>query len=77
MHEKKVTTDAKNELVFQQILPKYIKMKRPVCDRYALLISIAIVWIYAEILTMSGAFKESKQASCRTDGSGLIHSAPW
>ncbi|XP_057810679.1 putative nucleobase-ascorbate transporter 10 isoform X2 [Salvia miltiorrhiza] len=61
--------------VFSQIIPKY--MKRPMCDRYALLISVAIVWMYAEILTMSGAFKKSKQASCRTDGSGLIRSTPW
>lgn len=60
-----------------QFFPRFIKLKRPLCDRYALLFSIAIVWIYAEILTSSGAFKKSKQLSCRTDSSGLIRSAPW
>ncbi|XP_047978940.1 nucleobase-ascorbate transporter 6-like [Salvia hispanica] len=64
-------------LVISQILPKYIKLKRPVLDRYSLLISLAFVWIYAEILTLSGAFNKTKQSSCRTDGSGLISSAPW
>lgn len=62
---------------FSQFFPRFIKLKRPLCDRYALLFSIAIVWIYAEILTSSGAFKKSKQLSCRTDSSGLIRSAPW
>lgn len=62
---------------FVQFLPRFVKSKRLICDRYALLISIAIMWVYAEILTVSGAFKKSKQASCRTDGSGLVRSAPW
>ncbi|KAG8390978.1 hypothetical protein BUALT_Bualt01G0140000 [Buddleja alternifolia] len=64
-------------LGFPLYVPRFLKLKRPLCDRYALLFSVAIVWIYAEILTWSGAFKKSKQGSCRTDGSGLISATPW
>ncbi|KAI3465251.1 hypothetical protein Pfo_021914 [Paulownia fortunei] len=64
-------------IIISQFFPRLIKLKRPVCDRYALLFSVAIVWIYAEILTWSGAFNKSKNVSCRTDSSGLIGGAPW
>ncbi|KAK6160597.1 hypothetical protein DH2020_003978 [Rehmannia glutinosa] len=57
--------------------PRLIKSKRRLCDRYALLLSVPIVWIYAEILTWSGAFNKSKNVSCRTDSSGLISGASW
>ncbi|XP_073057196.1 putative nucleobase-ascorbate transporter 10 [Primulina eburnea] len=69
------------ELVFiviiSQYLPRFVKSNRPICDRFALLFSIALVWVYAEILTLSGAFNKSKYFNCRTDGSGLISAAPW
>ncbi|KAE9457254.1 hypothetical protein C3L33_10843, partial [Rhododendron williamsianum] len=63
-------------------LPHYAKakIKRRVCDRYALLFSVAFVWGYAQILTSSGAYHNSSsatQASCRTDRAGLITGAPW
>ncbi|KAL3850459.1 hypothetical protein ACJIZ3_012341 [Penstemon smallii] len=64
-------------IVISQYLPRFIKPKKPLCDRFALLFSIAIVWLYAEILTGSGAFTKSKNFSCRTDSSGLIKGAPW
>ncbi|XP_011070150.1 putative nucleobase-ascorbate transporter 10 [Sesamum indicum] len=64
-------------IIISQFLPRFIKSKRHLCDRYALLFAIAIVWMYAGILTWSGAFMKSKHVSCRTDSSGLIGGAPW
>ncbi|KAL7085329.1 hypothetical protein ACP275_14G275700 [Erythranthe tilingii] len=64
-------------IFISQYLSRFIKLKRPICDRFALLFSVAIVWLYAEILTWSGAYKNSKNSSCRTDSSGLISGASW
>ncbi|MCD9643742.1 hypothetical protein HAX54_031411 [Datura stramonium] len=63
-------------VVITQYLPTYLKLKRPICDRFAMLFSIAIVWFYAAILTWSGAFKNANEANCRTDSSGLIAGSP-
>ncbi|KZV41650.1 nucleobase-ascorbate transporter 10-like [Dorcoceras hygrometricum] len=69
------------ELVFivfiSQYLPRFVKTNRPIWDRFALLFSIAIVWVYAEFLTWSGAFKKFKYISCRADSSRLIGAASW
>ncbi|KAM7470510.1 hypothetical protein LguiA_008693 [Lonicera macranthoides] len=49
-------------------------------DRYAVLISVAIVWGYAALLTAAGAYKNAPpitQFSCRVDRSGLISGASW
>lgn len=67
-------------VVISQYLTPYVKSKRPICDRFAVLFSVAIVWVYAGILTWSdGAHKKSMDAltSCRTDRSGLVVGAPW
>ncbi|OIT29295.1 PREDICTED: putative nucleobase-ascorbate transporter 10 [Nicotiana attenuata] len=64
-------------VVITQYLPTYLKLKRPICDRFAMLFSIAIIWFYAAILTWSGAYKNAKEATCRTDSSGLISGSPW
>ncbi|GFP84086.1 putative nucleobase-ascorbate transporter 10 [Phtheirospermum japonicum] len=64
-------------IIIPQFVPRLIESTRPLCNRYALLLSVPIVWVYAEILTLSGAFNESRNVSCRTDGSGLISGAPW
>uniref|UniRef100_A0A0E0NZW6 Uncharacterized protein n=1 Tax=Oryza rufipogon TaxID=4529 RepID=A0A0E0NZW6_ORYRU len=48
--------------------------------RCAVLATVLVVWIYAEILTAAGAYNERSlvtQFSCRADRSGLIHGAPW
>ncbi|KAJ3709331.1 hypothetical protein LUZ61_013036 [Rhynchospora tenuis] len=52
----------------------------PVLERFALLISIAFIWVYAHILTAGGAYKNRPlhtQINCRTDRANLISSAPW
>jgi solute carrier family 23 (nucleobase transporter), member 1 len=51
-----------------------------VFGRCAVLVTVVIVWIYAEILTAAGAYNERgpiTQISCRTDRSGIIQGAPW
>uniref|UniRef100_M1APS4 Purine permease n=1 Tax=Solanum tuberosum TaxID=4113 RepID=M1APS4_SOLTU len=72
-----LTLDSLNVTMFLQYLPTYLKLKRPICDRFAMLFSIAIVWFYAAILTWSGAYKNENEANCRTDSSGLIAGSPW
>ncbi|XP_019254267.1 PREDICTED: nucleobase-ascorbate transporter 7-like [Nicotiana attenuata] len=54
-------------VVITQYLPTYLKLKRPIYDRFAMLFSIAIIWFYAAILTWSDAYKNAKEATCRTD----------
>lgn len=63
-----------------QYLPLIAKSKRAIFDRFAVLFSVALVWVYAEILTVAGAYDgrpQITQLSCRTDRSGLITAAPW
>jgi len=51
-----------------------------VFGRCAVLVTIVIVWVYAEILTAAGAYNERgpvTQFSCRTDRAGIIQGSPW
>ncbi|KAL7161586.1 hypothetical protein ACSBR2_042119 [Camellia fascicularis] len=68
-------------LVFlSQYLPHAIRSGRHVFERFAVIFSVALVWIYAYLLTVGGAYNgkpPKTQASCRTDRSGLIDGAPW
>lgn len=68
-------------LIFlSQYLRDIYKSKPAVVERSAVLFSVAIVWLYAEFLTMSGAYNKrspNTQTSCRTDRSGLISASPW
>ncbi|KAL3617861.1 hypothetical protein CASFOL_038182 [Castilleja foliolosa] len=64
-------------IIISQFFPRLMESTRPLRNRYALLLSVPIIWLYAEILTLSGAFNEPQNASCRTDRSGLIIGAPW
>ncbi|KAI8552002.1 hypothetical protein RHMOL_Rhmol06G0231200 [Rhododendron molle] len=66
-------------------LSQYLKHVRPLRDlpifeRFPILISVSIIWIYALILTAGGAYRNSPyitQHSCRTDKANLISTAPW
>ncbi|KAF7140554.1 hypothetical protein RHSIM_Rhsim06G0167000 [Rhododendron simsii] len=66
-------------------LSQYLKHVRPLKDlpifeRFPILISVSIIWIYAIILTAGGAYRNSPyitQHSCRTDKADLISTAPW
>lgn len=67
-------------LIFSQYIPHIIRAERHVFDRFAVIFSVAIVWIYAHLLTVGGAYKHTgpkTQLSCRTDRAGIIGAAPW
>ncbi|RWW56614.1 hypothetical protein BHE74_00036658 [Ensete ventricosum] len=60
---------------------KHLHVRRwPILERFSLLITIVIIWIYAYLLTVGGAYKhrpERTQLNCCTDRANLISSAPW
>ncbi|KAI7747402.1 hypothetical protein M8C21_002323 [Ambrosia artemisiifolia] len=67
-------------VLVSQYLSHMMHSGRNILECFAVLISVAIVWIYAHILTVSGVYDHTRlrtQTSCRTDRTGLIHSAPW
>nr|GMD68143.1 nucleobase-ascorbate transporter 6 [Ipomoea batatas] len=67
-------------VIFSQYLARLIKPGKHIFDRFAVIFSVAIVWIYALLLTVGGAYNgkpPKTQVSCRTDRSGLIDAAPW
>ncbi|XP_058006698.1 nucleobase-ascorbate transporter 4-like [Hevea brasiliensis] len=63
-----------------QFLPRISKAKKEIAGQVAIILSVAIVWTYAEILTVAGAYDnttQETQMNCRTDSSGLIGAASW
>lgn len=67
-------------IIFSQYIPHLIRGERHVFDRFAVVFSVTIVWIYAHLLTIGGAYKNrpaATQISCRTDRAGLIAAAHW
>ncbi|CAI9263537.1 unnamed protein product [Lactuca saligna] len=67
-------------LIFSQYIPHLMSGKSHIFDRFAVLFSVVIVWIYAHLLTVGGAYKnksDTTQYSCRTDRAGIIGAAPW
>uniref|UniRef100_A0A6N2LH88 Uncharacterized protein n=1 Tax=Salix viminalis TaxID=40686 RepID=A0A6N2LH88_SALVM len=61
-------------------MPHVIKAGRHVFDRFAVIFAVVIVWIYAHLLTVGGAYDNASprtQVTCRTDRAGLIDAAPW
>ncbi|PQQ21847.1 nucleobase-ascorbate transporter 2 [Prunus yedoensis var. nudiflora] len=67
-------------VVFSQYLKNFHARQLPVLERFALLISITVIWAYAHLLTASGAYRhrpDVTQVNCRTDKANLISSAPW
>ncbi|KAK2968606.1 hypothetical protein RJ640_005273, partial [Escallonia rubra] len=67
-------------VLLSQYLVHLIHSGKNIFDRFAVLISVVIVWIYAHLLTVGGAYNgkpPKTQISCRTDRAGLIDAAPW
>ncbi|XP_004512136.1 putative nucleobase-ascorbate transporter 10 [Cicer arietinum] len=63
-----------------QYVHRYFTSVKTIHDRYAVLITVASAWLFAQLLTSSTAYNrksESTQISCRTDRAGLISAAPW
>ncbi|XP_073129840.1 nucleobase-ascorbate transporter 7-like [Henckelia pumila] len=67
-------------VIFSQCLPHLMKGGKHVFTRFAVLFSVILVWIYAHLLTIGGAYKHAApttQLSCRTDRAGIISGSPW
>ncbi|XP_073039842.1 nucleobase-ascorbate transporter 6-like isoform X1 [Primulina eburnea] len=67
-------------VLFSQYLVHLIRPGKYLLDRFSVLFSVVIVWIYAHFLTVGGAYNgkpTNTQISCRTDRAGLIDAAPW
>ncbi|GMH01305.1 hypothetical protein Nepgr_003144 [Nepenthes gracilis] len=67
-------------VLIAQYVPNFMKFGKHVFQRFAVLFSVAIVWIYAHLLTVGGAYNNAAprtQNTCRTDRAGLIDAAPW
>ncbi|KAG2707507.1 hypothetical protein I3760_05G150300 [Carya illinoinensis] len=67
-------------VIFSQYIPHLMRGETHVFDRFAVIFSVVIVWIYAHLLTVGGAYKNTgpkTQISCRTDRAGIIGAAPW
>lgn len=67
-------------VVIQQYLQRIHHLGHKIFGRYGLLLCIGIVWAFAAILTVAGAYNNVKlrtKMSCRTDRSFLISSASW
>ncbi|CAH9092396.1 unnamed protein product [Cuscuta europaea] len=69
------------QLVIVVFISHYLgRLLKGDCFRLAVVISVTIVWLYAYILTISGAYNHASlkiQHSCQTNRSGLVHAAPW
>ncbi|KAK9153060.1 hypothetical protein Sjap_000540 [Stephania japonica] len=67
-------------IAFSQYLKNFQTRQLPILERFALLITVTVIWAYAHLLTASGAYKHrpnKTQLHCRTDRANLISSAPW
>ncbi|EPS57857.1 xanthine/uracil permease family protein, partial [Genlisea aurea] len=67
-------------ILFSQYLPSLLYRGKYIFNRFSVVITVVIVWIYAHLLTVGGVYdgKPLKtQLSCRTDRAGLIGAAPW
>ncbi|XP_071923573.1 nucleobase-ascorbate transporter 3 isoform X2 [Coffea arabica] len=67
-------------VISQQYLQHIHPKTRPILERFALLLCVGIIWAFAAILTVAGAYKnvrDQTKMSCRTDRSFLMSSAPW
>ncbi|KAJ9674535.1 hypothetical protein PVL29_023840 [Vitis rotundifolia] len=71
-------------LILLVIGQQYLKRIHPraelILERFGLLFCVAIIWAFAGILTVAGAYKnamEQTKRSCSVDHSYLISSSPW
>ncbi|KAH6773140.1 nucleobase-ascorbate transporter 7 [Perilla frutescens var. frutescens] len=67
-------------VLFSHYIPNLWSIKRPIYDRFAVLWSVGMVWAYAALLTVAGAYSNrplNTQLSCRVDQSGLVSGSSW
>ncbi|KAF2303008.1 hypothetical protein GH714_012599 [Hevea brasiliensis] len=76
IHDPSLMTIQDNHMYLKNFQTRQL----PILERFAVLISVTVIWAYAHLLTASGAYKHSPeltQVNCRTDKAYLISSAPW
>ncbi|KAL5777864.1 hypothetical protein ACOSP7_010790 [Xanthoceras sorbifolium] len=67
-------------VIGQQYMKRLHRKTHFLVERFGLLVCVGIVWAFAAILTVAGAYNnvpEQTKISCRTDHSFLMSSAPW
>ncbi|KAL8226605.1 hypothetical protein R6Q57_016437 [Mikania cordata] len=67
-------------VILSQYVPHMLHSGKAIFEKFCVLMSIAIVWIYAHLLTVGGAYNHTApktQISCRTDRAGLVEAALW
>ncbi|KAJ7542054.1 hypothetical protein O6H91_10G087500 [Diphasiastrum complanatum] len=73
------------EIVLLIIFAQFFRSVRarkhlPVFERFPILLSVPIIWVYAHILTVGGAYKNASDKGkmhCRTDRAHLVDDSPW
>ncbi|MCO5592933.1 hypothetical protein L7F22_046937 [Adiantum nelumboides] len=63
-------------LYLRQVGPK----RMPLFERMPILLSVPVIWAFAYLLTVSGAYRNvpsKTKLHCRTDEANLISSSPW
>ncbi|CAK9214205.1 unnamed protein product [Sphagnum troendelagicum] len=67
-------------ILFSQYV-KHMKVReRPIFELFPIILGIAVVWPYAHLMTMSGAYQHATlkgKMHCRTDWSNIIGTSPW
>jgi nucleobase transporter 1/2 len=54
--------------------------RMPIFERMPILLSVPVIWAFAHILTVGGAYNnvpKKTKLHCRTDEANLISSTPW
>ncbi|KAI5073464.1 hypothetical protein GOP47_0011477 [Adiantum capillus-veneris] len=68
-------------LVLLSLYLRHVGSKRiPVFERMPILLSVPVIWAFAYLLTVSGAYRNvpsKTKLHCRADEANLITSAPW
>ncbi|KAL8505594.1 hypothetical protein ACS0TY_016729 [Phlomoides rotata] len=67
-------------ILLSHFIPHMVSCKRPIFDRFAVVLSVGIVWAFAALLTVAGAYRNrplNTQLSCRVDRSGLVSASSW
>ncbi|XP_039140042.1 nucleobase-ascorbate transporter 3 isoform X1 [Dioscorea cayenensis subsp. rotundata] len=67
-------------VIIQQYMKNIHDRTQLMFERFALLLCIVVVWSFAAILTVGGAYNnvpEKTKIHCRTDRTYLMSSAPW
>ncbi|PWZ58637.1 hypothetical protein Zm00014a_001040 [Zea mays] len=67
-------------VALSQYVPHLVPLLSTAFERFAVIMSVVLIWLYAFFLTVGGAYKNAApktQFHCRTDRSGLVGGAPW